>query len=189
MVAAGVDVDMRGFVERLVRELAERCPGGASLAIILGLLDDEGLLTTELARAFVARAFDSCSHPSEVLGREQWVGMFKLAGFTREWSSAKRPTESRRLFRGSGPAGIYGLCWSSEIGVARYFASRQQGGVVVVALVSPERQLAELAVGWEEQVVVDTTGLAVEVLEDAVELGRFSLDELRGWMDDRRRFR
>ncbi|WP_253022805.1 hypothetical protein [Aeromicrobium sp. CnD17-E] len=154
-------------------QLLERFVAHHVVGPVLGLLLDEihrrGALG-EAARALVPRAFDSCPRPSEVLEVEAWVSLFRASGFSRDWRPAPRPDGARRLFRGATPAGVAGMCWSTDVAVARWYAAKRPGGMVVSAEVEPERQLAELGLDWERLVVVDPIGLDVEVIEPRVEL-------------------
>lgn len=138
---------------------------GVACAAQLDLFEREGWLTGELATYFVARAWDLCGHPMQVLARERWVSLFRLGGYTHEFEPAPRPVDPVRLFRGSDEAGAEGLSWSRSVDVARWFAVQRREGRVFSALVEPWRLLAFMAGGCEDQAVVDTEGLAVEVVE------------------------
>jgi hypothetical protein len=138
---------------------------GVSCAAQLDLFEREGWLSEDAAGWFVARAWDLCGHPMQVLPRERWVALFRLAGYTHEFVPAPRPVEAVRLFRGSDEAGAEGMSWSSRLDVARWFAVQRAGGRVWSAVVEPWRLLAFMAGVSEDQTVVDTAGLVAEVVE------------------------
>lgn len=138
---------------------------GPAVAVELDRLRLVGDLPRGVAVEFVAEAWDLCPWPMSVLTRASWVALFGVAGYTRELVPAPRPRVALRLFRGSDPAGVEGLCWSESRDVARWMAGRFAVGVVWSAVVEPWRLLAYLDEGWEQQHVVDTTGLQVEVVD------------------------
>ncbi len=137
---------------------------GAAAAVLLDLFEEIGRLSAT-ARELVAPAWDLCSAPMSVLSRERWVRLFRAAGYTHEFAPAQRPTRTLRLYRGSDARGRLGMCWSTNLDVARWFAARQDEGWVWASDVEPWRLLAFMAAGYEDQYVVDTTDLEAVVVE------------------------
>jgi hypothetical protein len=165
---------------RLVEEALELPGGGAgeAAAVLLEVFERLGRLQVEVASRLVPRAWDLCPAPMLVLSRERWVRLFRVAGYTHEFVPAAPPTGVLRLYRGSDERGREGLCWPSNLDVARWLASRYDEGWVWVAVVEPVRLLAFVAAGYEDQFVVDTTGLVAEVLEGPEVVRGLDVDEL-----------
>lgn len=156
---------------------------GAPAAVLMDLFERQGRLPDEVAAVCVPRAWDLCAWPMSVLSRERWVRLFEVAGYSHEFVPARRPAEALRLYRGSDAAGGEGLCWSSNPDVARWMAARFEEGWVWSAVVEPSRLLAFMAAGYEDQFVVDTTGLVAEVVEGPPVVAAYDVDELAARLD------
>lgn len=157
---------------------------GGAAAVLLDLFDRQGRLSQGDAGWFVPRAWDASAYPMSVLPRGRWVVLFRLAGYTHEFEPAQRPGGPLRLYRGSDSVGRGGMCWTSNVDVARWMASRFTDGAVYVAEVGSERLLAFLAPGYEDQFVVDTEGLAVEEFEAWWEVGGLDVEQLMDRLDE-----
>lgn len=152
-------------------------------AVLLDLLERDMLLTPAVAVELVPQVWDRCSAPMRVLDVSGWVAMFRCAGYTHEFVPAELPAKTLRLYRGSDASGELGMCWSSNVDVARWVASKYDEGWVWVADVEPPRLLAFMAATYEDQFVVDTTGLAPVVFEHPGQVAAIDPEELAGRLD------
>lgn len=124
------------------------------------------LLTGEAATTNVARAWSSAEFPQRCLDWDTWSDLFDLAGYTVDGVRAVKPTEPIRLYRGAPEEGRGGAAWSADPEVARRFAEWIRGrrpGVVWTALVEPWRLLCLITGRQEDEYVVDTEGLVIEL--------------------------
>lgn len=99
------------------------------------------------------------------IGYDEWRKLFRLNGFTYLGEPAQRPGEPVIVYRGCTPEHRLGMSWSTEVGVARRFAtegiSSRSSGAVYVARVEPDYLLAFIEEGHEEyEWVVDPLGLS-----------------------------
>lgn len=99
------------------------------------------------------------------IGYDEWRKLFVGNGFTCLGQHAERPTEPVTVYRGCTPVHRFGMAWSTEVRVARRFAtermSGRQLGNVYVARVEPDYLLAFIEDGHEEyEWVVDPLGLS-----------------------------
>lgn len=172
---------MSGRLDALVGEVLE--VNGAGAAALMAELLRQGRLSEKTAQECVARAWDLVPSPMSVLTRKAWVALFRAAGYTHEFAPAAPPSVPLVLFRGSDEAGQEGLCWSSNLDVALWFALRFDEGWVWRAEASPWRVLAFMAETYEDQFVVDTTGLEMEVVADPEALAAVDVDEVAARLD------
>jgi hypothetical protein len=98
------------------------------------------------------------------IGYGEWLQLFRLNGFTYLGEPAQRPGEPVTVYRGCTHEHRLGMSWSTEVGVARRFAtegmSSRPPGAVYVARVGPDYLLAFIEEGHEEyEWVVDPSGL------------------------------
>ncbi|KAA0109956.1 hypothetical protein CIW51_30175 [Mycolicibacterium sp. P9-22] len=105
------------------------------------------------------------SGSASCIGCREWQTLFRLNGFTYLGVPSSRPTEPVRVYRGCTPEHRFGMSWSTEVAVARSFAtqgmSSRPPGVVYVAHVQPEHLLAFIDEGHDEhEWVVDPVGLS-----------------------------
>lgn len=155
----------------------------SAAAVLLDVLHRAGRVSSSVLSCCVPIAWDLCSWPMSVLPAERWVGLFRAAGYTHEFEPAEAPAGPLRLFRGSDAAGELGMCWSTNLDVARWLASAHPEGWVWSAEVEGWRLLAFLAAGYEDQFVVDTTGLATRVVETPVEVAALDREALAERLD------
>lgn len=81
------------------------------------------------------------------IGYDRWRELFLLNGFTYLGQPARRPREPVTVYRGCSPEHRFGMAWSTEVRVARRFATegmsgRSPHGMVYVACVEPDYLLA-----------------------------------------------
>jgi hypothetical protein len=81
-----------------------------------------GLLTPLAAARCVADAWSGPDSPERSLSRDQWLELFRHAGYTQEGSVAPRPPSPVQLYRGASLGRRGGMSWTSDIEVARLFA-------------------------------------------------------------------
>lgn len=99
------------------------------------------------------------------IGYREWQTLFRLNGFTYLGVPSPRPFEPVIVYRGCTPEHRFGMSWSTEVAVARLFAtdgmSSRPPGVVYVAHVHPDHLLAFVDEGHDEhEWVVDPLGLS-----------------------------
>lgn len=152
-------------------------------AVLMDRFARDGRLSEEVARRCVAETWDLCPSPMAVLAADRWAELFRTAGYTHEYVPAPAPAETLRLYRGSDAAGEFGMCWSSNPDVARWFAIRYDEGWVWAADVAPWRLLAFMAAVYEDQYVVDTAGLYTEVMEDPAAVRALDIEALTDRLD------
>jgi len=152
-------------------------------AVVMAELLRSGRLAPAVAVEFVARAWDATPWPMAVLPRERWVALFRAAGYTHEFEPAAAPEEPLWLFRGSDEAGAEGMCWTSNLDVALWFAARFDEGWVWRARVEPWRLLAFMAETYEDQHVIDTTDLVLEVVAGPGDVAAVDVDALTDRLD------
>lgn len=156
----------------------------AAAAVLLDDLERMGHRVGDSALTrLVPRVWDLCSWPMGTLPRERWVALFRDAGYSHDFEPAERPAGALRLFRGSDAAGAEGMCWSTNLDVARWLALPYDEGWVYEAAVEPERLLAFVAPVYEDQFVVDTTGLEISVLEEPAQVAAIDVDALAERLD------
>lgn len=131
-------------------------------------LHDNGLidLSHPSMRGVVAVAW-TFSEPgsSSGLGNGFWVPMFRRNGFTYLGQPASPPDNAVDVFRGAPEEHRFGMSWTTEVEVARRFAtagmSSRPHGDIYIARVAPEYLLAYINEGHDEyEWVVDPGGLS-----------------------------
>jgi len=132
-------------------------------------LESEGLLSPALAAKFVGSAWSGCEYPDRALARDEWKGLFELAGYTVDGVAAERPVGPIRLYRGTVPERSGDWSWTDNIEVAKGYAAgtsacRPVGGVYT-AEVPAASLLARNNYRGEGEYVVDTEGLHITVIE------------------------
>lgn len=173
------DIERRVAVARMMAEHDDE----PAAAVLLDLLDRDSMLSPEVALELVPIVWDLCAAPMSVLSVDAWVRLFERAGYTHDREVAPRPTEPMRLYRGSDRGGELGMCWSSNLDVARWLAIRRHRGRVWSAVVEPWRMLAFVAPVYEDQYVVDTRGLETELLEGPEVVAAIDPNELVARLD------
>ena len=156
---------------------------GPSAAALMDVLLRSGRASQGVLERCVAPAWDLCSWPMAVLPRERWVALFRAAGYTHEHRPAVAPVGPLRLFRGSEAAGELGMCWSTNIDVARWMAAKHDEGWVWSAQVEGWRLLGFMAAGYEDQYVVDTTDLVATVIASPAGVAAIDVDALAARLD------
>lgn len=99
------------------------------------------------------------------IGYSEWLKLFQLNGFTYLGQPGEPPSEPVTVHRGCTYELRHGMSWSTEVGVARRFAtegmSSRPPGTVYTARVDPDYLLAFIEEGHEEyEWVVDPSGLS-----------------------------
>jgi hypothetical protein len=128
-----------------------------------------GELRHEAAVECVPHAWRWNNRPLADLPQQQWIQLFRFAGYTHDYAPAARPTgRAVRLWRGGASAEL--LSWTSDRKLARGFAIRNAGldsnvGVfgeptLWVALVDPARLLGYFS--SEKEYIIDPLGVAAE---------------------------
>lgn len=116
-------------------------------ALVLDLRCCVGL-TPEVAASVVPAAWVSAERPMSNLFARDWLGLFKLAGYTRDGVPAERPTEPVTLYRGALPRYRKGWSWTEDLDLARWFADRYadlgRPGRVYTTQADPHALLAHL---------------------------------------------
>lgn len=126
-------------------------------------------LPHEVAVECVPHAWRWNNRPLADLSQQQWIELFRFAGYTHDYAPASRPSERAvRLWRGAASAER--MSWTTDRKIARGFAIRNAGldanvGVVDeptlwVALIDPLRLLAYLS--HEKEHIIDPLGLTAE---------------------------
>jgi hypothetical protein len=105
-----------------------------------------GDLQLRNAPGVVASAWCAAEYPEGLIDpRELWVELFTEAGYTHDGYPAPRPPAPVELFRGCTEGRQDGMAWTSDLEVARRFATglrARQPGHVYTATVDPEFLLA-----------------------------------------------
>jgi hypothetical protein len=126
-----------------------------------------GELRHEVAVECVPHAWRWNNRPLADLPQQQWIQLFRFAGYTHDHAPAARPSgRAVRLWRGGASAKR--LSWTSDRNLARGFAIRTPASNVGVlgeptlwvALVDPARLLAYFS--NEKEYIIDPLGVAAE---------------------------
>jgi hypothetical protein len=120
------------------------------------------LLPSDLPEA-VADAWTMESAPEGRLHTDEWLELFDAAGFVSDTPSTFAPTEPLRLYRGSSPARVTRMSWTSSPDVASAFAARHTAAgfaaTVFQATVPPENVLGFFNSRSESEFVINTDGI------------------------------
>lgn len=128
---------------------------------------DSGLLEPEAVTAGVPIAWCVCEFPEmgSSIGRRWWLEMFAAAGFTVDGQPADRPHGTLTLYRGATHARRRDMAWTSDLDLARHFASGALLGRMpgqVYRVVAPwTAVLAVVTDRAEHEHVIDTRGLKI----------------------------
>lgn len=131
----------------------------------------EDMLTPEAATAHVGSVWSDSEYPDKHADRDDWRGLFRLAGYTTDGKPAERPTEPLVLWRGSVPERRADWSWTDNRQIAEKYADathfQRPLGSVWRSTVEPWRLLARNTERNEHEYVVDTEGLTITREEDA----------------------
>lgn len=112
---------------------------------VLGELHCYGLLGDDVATALVGLAWSIAEYPEDVLGRDLWLELFDIAGFTIDGKAAPRPSQSLTLYRGAPPERRARMAWTTSVDLAQRFATEglrgRETGELWTAAVEPWRLL------------------------------------------------
>jgi hypothetical protein len=134
-------------------------------------LHNEGLLYRQSDLApMIDLAWGLAEWPEQTATQAEWIELFKEAGYAIDGVAAPRPLEPTRLFRGAPDDHKRRMAWTSDISMARKFASGEQmgrpaGGKIWTVLVPPTHLLAQLNNRNESEYVIDPRGLTIELHE------------------------
>jgi len=135
-------------------ERLARAPSEARLGILLDLW---GECPKETLNKLLVRWWESIELPSGFPQRRV-VGMFRWAGFVTD---SKVPLKNRTsvIYRGATSRYRFGLCWTLDIEIARFFAHtyrrRSPGGLVYRAKINHDNVLGYITCRDEQEVIVD----------------------------------
>ncbi|SMF64527.1 hypothetical protein [Streptomyces sp. Amel2xC10] len=125
-------------------------------------------LTTAELDYLIGGIWSGAEFPDRHLDRDTWRWLFKVAGFTIDGTSAERPAEPIVLWRGSVPERRTDWSWSTNRSIAEGYANgtaaRRPTGRLYTVLAPPESLLCANNCRGEDEIVVDTRGLQIEVL-------------------------
>jgi hypothetical protein len=147
---------MRALVVRAGRIEGPRL---ISYAAMLRVVTDLTLART------LGDVWSAAEYPEESLGRAEWVGLFRQAGFTVDGERSERPAAPVRLYRGAPKSRRRRMSWTSEETIAERFAigglRGREPGMVWVVDAPPEAILAVVDGRHEGEHLLDTRGLRI----------------------------
>lgn len=142
--------------------------GRESGPLLLATAYEEKKISNDVVAALVGDVWSMAEYPDRALSAPEWRLLFKVAGFTRDGVKQPRPKSALRLFRGSVPERRGDWSWTTNISVAARYAgggfSGRPLGRIWGCTVPPEQMLAINTRRDEDEVVVDTAGLAIQEL-------------------------
>jgi hypothetical protein len=97
-------------------------------------------------------------------GRNAWLAMFRSIGYTHAGERAEPPTERITLYRGvNGATVTRGMAWTSDLHMAKWFATRFPERVPHVYQSTPpvSSLLAFIDLRGESEYVIDPRGIKV----------------------------
>lgn len=161
---------------RAVEEVSSTAPDlAAQLAFELY---GRGLLAASVLDRAVPEAWSLCESPLWALGHVRWRELFNATGFTIDGVPAPPPRGPVVLYRGSSHLRRRGWSWTPDLSIAARFALRHglEGGdahiysaevppSALLAVVSPNFVFGGGLSSGEREVVVDTAGLTIKLLE------------------------
>jgi hypothetical protein len=128
-------------------------------------------LSPKVADRALARAWSLDNRPEDVILASEWIAAFEVTGFTSDPDEPfERPSNSRRVWRGATLERSRGLAWTTNVWIARNFASdlqaRGEAGRLWVATTPPGLVMARYNRSEEAEWVINTQDLhVVEVRE------------------------
>lgn len=97
--------------------------------------------------------------PEQVIGTQNWVAMFRAAGFVSQPTSLRAPVDTVTIYRGAPEQRSRGMAWSLDINTAEQHRQRcknlTETALLYTATVQPPAVLALFHSRGEEEVVVD----------------------------------
>ena len=142
----------------------------------VGKNDAPRLLAAIAARSFVdpgngvivGSVWCDADYPERYLPRSEWRDLFSISGYTEDSIATARPPGPLRLYRGAVEEHHDGWSWTDDVEVARTYASGEHYGRGLgwlwTAVVDPERLLCRNSFRDESEYVVETTGLAIDLM-------------------------
>lgn len=73
----------------------------------------------------VTRAWSAHDWPTRALEADVWIQLFDEAGYTHDGLPADRPSQPVTVYRGCSPEARFGMSWTTDLDLARRFASGQ----------------------------------------------------------------
>jgi hypothetical protein len=113
----------------------------------------------------LASAWTGAKYPYDALAVEDWLWLFRSAGFTTDTADISPPKSDLDVYRGCLPDHRLGLAWTTNPDCARWFAKvwlerrHIKGGRVYAARVRPDHVLGIMHERSEDEVVIDPSGL------------------------------
>lgn len=115
--------------------------------------------------AVIGDVWCAAEYPEQAITDGGWQHMFGVAGYTEDGVSMAPPSEIR-LYRGAPPEFKSGMSWSSDIEVAKKFATGglrgRKPGRLYTTVAGGDSLLAFISDRQEHEYVVDTEGLEIE---------------------------
>lgn len=97
--------------------------------------------------------------PEQVIGTQDWVSMFRTAGFVSQPTSLIAPVDTLTIYRGAPEQRSRGMAWSTDIITAEQHRQRcekfNETALLYTATVQPPAVLALFHSRGEEEVVLD----------------------------------
>jgi hypothetical protein len=123
-------------------------------------------ISRETLTATIGDVWSAAEYPQDALPAFAWIAMFEIACYTVDGNPAELPTAPVRLYRGSPYSRRRRWAWTSDLEVAKRFATgqirgREQGQVYVVEA-PPKSLLCQNNDRKEGEYVVNTRGLKIK---------------------------
>ncbi len=128
---------------------------------------EDGDIDIEDLRSCLPIAWEGVEFPSLALETpfENWLHLFKCAGFVSDDVNATMPTDPIRIYRGATPDTMRHMSWTTDISAAEWFRNRlhdQYGyadATVYTTVIKPRHILALIFDRGESEVVINPIGL------------------------------
>ena len=91
------------------------------------LVDVAELMNPSVLAWALARTWVDCIDPAAALPRNDWLGLWRTAGFTEGGEATRRPGAPVRLWRGALPEWKQGMSWTNSRAAAEVFRWMEDG--------------------------------------------------------------